>query len=144
MKTIRQQIAEHSKKTADINKTFYVRRYYGEINFRLNDQSGIPIPLSVLKSASEDDDLETMLSEWWSPVDDEFLIAEHVKEAASLIADELGMFNVQTEVKMYKNLAQVRYWDFSITYKEFTGEVRIFDVRGLSNFMRDVSIAYAA
>lgn len=143
MKTLHQQAKDLLAKHPDVT-CCYIKRYYGEKDFRLSVVSGIKIPDGALAAMAEDPEYvqRYKLHDAWIPGDDEFLVAAHVKTATEEICAELEMSNFKVQVSPYSPNNFVRYWQVSFTYNGFSDSMIIFDLDGLRSFLNDVNLAY--
>lgn len=122
----------------------YIRRYFGERNFRLGLESGVPVPGQALYEMSKNPKFEEdqIDSQWWMDGDDEFLIAKHVIEYAEKAAKEIDMIGVRFKCEMFAVVNSIRYWSLSASYREFNGACPVFDVNGVRYFLLNIQKGY--
>ena len=143
MKTLQQQAKEFLA-SAQAGSPCYIRRYYGETEFRLNAHSGVRVPLEVLSEMAMDPEFSTKhkIDQEWTKDDDEFLLAAHVEEATQRLCSEMGIKGYKAFASPVSKNLGVRYWEVDFSYREFTGVVTVFDVNGLKHFLSTVKAGY--
>lgn len=143
MKTLQQQ-AQEFLSSVKSGSPCYIRRYYGETEFRLNAHSGVKVPLDVLAEMASDPgfSVKHKLDQEWTKDDDEFLLAAHVEEVTKKLCLEMGIKGYKAFASPGSKKSGVRYWELDFSYKEFSGVVTIFDVNGLKHFLSTVQLGY--